>query len=84
MSSERYLDRAEAAQHLSERGLSITKNTLQKMATTGGGPAYQRFGNRAVYTVAALDAWVKAKLTAPRQHTMRTPPRWHIRKGKSQ
>jgi hypothetical protein len=69
MHVERYLDRAEAAKHLSDRGLSITKNTLQKMATTGAGPAYQRFGNRAVYTVAALDAWVTAKLRAPRRHT---------------
>jgi hypothetical protein len=33
-----YLDRAEAADYLTGRGLKIKKGTLQKYATTGGGP----------------------------------------------
>ena len=65
----KYLTRPEAAQHLTERGLPITKNTLQKMATVGGGPPYQRFGNRAVYTPDNLDSWVEQKLSAPRRST---------------
>jgi hypothetical protein len=71
MSSE-YLTRPEAAEHLTERGLRITKNTLQKMATVGGGPAYRRFGNRTVYTPGDLDAWAEAKLRAPRRSTSET------------
>ena len=67
---DRYLDRREAAEYLTEqRGLRISKNTLQKMATTGGGPMYRRFGTRSVYTVADLDAWADAKLSAPRRST---------------
>jgi hypothetical protein len=64
-----YLKRPEAADHLSKRGLKITKHTLQKMATTGGGPPYQIFGNISVYTPAGLDAWADAKLRAPKHST---------------
>ena len=63
----RYLNRAEAAQYLTERGLQVSKNTLQKWVTTGDGPAYQRFGHRAVYQADDLDSWAAQKLTPPRR-----------------
>jgi hypothetical protein len=62
----KFLDRAEAAQYLTERGLRVSKNTLQKWVTVGGGPTYRRFGHRAVYQASDLDAWASQKLTAPR------------------
>jgi hypothetical protein len=41
----KYLTRAEAARYLTEvRGLPTTKGTLQKKATTGGGPDYDIYG----------------------------------------
>jgi hypothetical protein len=64
-----YLTRAEAAQYLTDRGLPITKNTLQKMATVGGGPVYQIFGFRSLYTPSNLDAWAEQKLSTPRRST---------------
>lgn len=63
----KFLDRTEAAQYLAERGLRVSKNTLQKWATVGGGPVYRRFGNRAVYQTGDLDEWALAKLSAPRR-----------------
>lgn len=63
----KFLDRTEAAQYLAERGLRVSKNTLQKWATVGGGPVYRRFGNRAVYQANDLDAWALEKLSAPRR-----------------
>lgn len=63
----KFLDRAEAAEHITRRGLRTSKNTLQKYVTVGGGPVYRRFGNRAVYLAADLDAWVDEKLSAPRR-----------------
>ena len=66
---KRYLTREEAAAYLSERGLLLSKNTLQKFATIGGGPEYAIFGNRALYTPDNLIAWVEARLTAPRKST---------------
>lgn len=66
---ERYYNRAEAAEYLSHQGLRVSKNTLQKWATTGGGPAYRRFGRMAVYLPADLDAWAEKKLSTPRHST---------------
>lgn len=60
-----YLDRKEAADHINQRGLKISPNTLQKFVTVGGGPIYRRFGNRAVYLADDLDAWIEEKLSAP-------------------
>lgn len=64
----RFLDRLEAALYLKNQGLKTSAKTLQKLATVGGGPAYQRYGHRAVYTVESLDAWVAERLTPP-SHT---------------
>lgn len=64
--SEKFLDRAEAAEYVKNRGLQISKNTLQKYVTVGGGPTYRRFGKRAVYLASDLDAWVLGKLSSPR------------------
>ena len=67
---DRYLDRREAATYLTDqRGLKISRNTLQKMATVGGGPPYRVFGIRAVYTIDDLDAWAEAKLGRKRNST---------------
>ena len=67
--SIKYLTRAESAAYLSERGLPVTKATLQKFATTGGGPRYAIFGNKAVSTQEWLDEWVETKLSKPRHST---------------
>lgn len=64
-----YLDRREAAVYINSRGLTYSATTLQKLATVGGGPVYRRFGNRAVYTTADLDAWIEQKLSPPRAST---------------
>jgi len=67
--NQKYLERAAAAQYLTDRGLRTSKNTLQKYATVGGGPMYRRFGNRAVYTTTDLDTWAEQKLSSPRSST---------------
>jgi hypothetical protein len=66
---KRYLTRGESADFLTEQGLPTTKNQLQKLATTGGGPEYSIYGNKAVYTPTNLLAWAEAKLTASRKST---------------
>lgn len=62
---ERYVDRAEAADYLKSLGLKISRTTLQKYASVGGGPVYRRFGHRAVYTSTDLKVWAESKLSAP-------------------
>jgi hypothetical protein len=66
---QHYLDRREAAEYLTNRGLKTSWRTLQKMATVGGGPVYRVFGIRAVYTSDDLDNWANQKITAPRYST---------------
>lgn len=64
-----YLTRAEAANFLTRRGFKTSKNTLQKMATVGGGPTYRIFGIRALYTPPDLIQWAEEKLSPPRRST---------------
>lgn len=64
-----YLTRDEAADYCASRGAPVAKNTLQKFATVGGGPIYRRFGNKALYTPADLDAWISQKLSKPLRST---------------
>lgn len=63
--TEKFLDRKEAAEFLTEHGFRTSWRTLQKMATVGGGPRYRRFGCRAVYAPADLLAWAGSKLSRP-------------------
>ncbi len=66
----RYFQRKEASRYLTEdRGLPTANSYLQKLATVGGGPEYQRYGKYAVYTQAALDAYADSKLSTPRHST---------------
>ena len=62
-----YRTRIEASDYLKARGLKVEPTTLQKFATVGGGPKFQHFGNRVVYTDANLDAWAEQKLSTPRR-----------------
>lgn len=63
--SEKFLNRDEAARYVREKGLSCAKLTLQKYATIGGGPRFQKFGSRVVYTATALDRWIAERLSDP-------------------
>lgn len=65
----KYLDRKEAAEYLRAQGIPCTGNSLQKFASTGGGPTYAIFGRKALYTREWLDAWREEKMSAPRRST---------------
>ena len=67
--TKQWYDRREAAAYLTAKGLKTSPKTLQKQATTGGGPEYQLYGNRAVYKPEKLDEHVERKLSAPRRST---------------
>lgn len=67
--TKRFLTRAEAADYIASKGAPISKNTLQKFATVGGGPIYRRFGNKSLYRAEDLDAWLTEKMSAPMRST---------------
>jgi len=60
-----FLSRAEAAEYVQSHGLPLARGTLQKYATTGGGPRYHKFGQRCVYRREDLDVWMETKLGRP-------------------
>ena len=59
---ERYLSRRESAEYLTNRGFRTSPNTLEKLASLGGGPRYSNFGNRALYVPEDLDQWAQQRL----------------------
>ena len=60
-----YLSRSEAAAFLAGLGIPIAKSTLQKYASTGGGPDYKKFGTRVLYTKEGLLDWAGKKMSEP-------------------
>jgi len=65
-----YLRRADAARYVRERwGAPCSASWLAKLAVVGGGPQFRKIGRFPVYTRTDLDAWIQAKISAPRRST---------------
>lgn len=52
-----------------ELGLPVAEKTLSKLITIGGGPEFQKFNKRVVYTQTALDEWAKSRLSKPHKNS---------------
>jgi len=65
----RRLTRREASEYLKALGYHVEPTTLAKYASIGGGPAYESFGRRPLYTEPALLEWVASRTTGPRRTT---------------
>jgi hypothetical protein len=63
------LTREATAAALTAAGYSISRTTLQTMATRGGGPAYRKFGRHVVYRFGDAIAWAQSRLSAPKCST---------------
>jgi hypothetical protein len=61
----RFLRRRAAAKYLTDLGLTTAFNTLQKLATTGGGPVFYKFGRWPLYREEDLDDYALARLSGP-------------------
>lgn len=65
-----YLRRAEAAAYVREHwGAPCSARWLAKLAVTGGGPPFRKFGRFPVYTRADLDVWIEEKISAALRST---------------
>ena len=64
-----FLTRKLAAEKIREYGIPCATTTLTKLACIGGGPLFHKFGKRALYSPADLEAWVSSRLSAPRAST---------------
>jgi hypothetical protein len=67
--TEPRLNRKEAADFLTKLGYRTAPATLAKLASIGGGPIFESFGRKPLYTPSNLLAWVAAKSTGPRRST---------------
>lgn len=63
MNHSTYLRREQAAAYLKERYGAYTSETLAKLATIGGGPAFVKFGRFPLYKPEDLDAWAEARMS---------------------
>lgn len=53
--------RREAAAFLTSKGYKVAPTTLAKLACVGGGPLFESFGRRPLYTEANLLDWVRGR-----------------------
>ncbi len=67
------LDRKAAAAFLKNQGYPVEPTTLAKLASVGGGPVFEKFGRKPLYTKPNLIAWVRSKLSGPLRSTSDSP-----------
>ena len=61
--SKRFLRRAEAATHVTNRyGFPCSRQWLAKLAVVGGGPVFRKAGRYPIYDPADLDRWAQARI----------------------
>jgi len=65
----RLLSREETAQELTREGFTLSAKALATLASRGGGPAYRRFGRRALYRWSDALEWAEGRLSPPRKST---------------
>lgn len=64
------LTRQQASEHLLQNwGISRTPKSLAKLATTGGGPIFQKDGRLSLYLPENLDLWAEKQLSPPVKST---------------
>lgn len=67
------LRRNEASRYLREKwGIKRAPATLAKLACTGGGPEFHKFGRWPMYAEEGLDRWAKGRLSKPLRSTSET------------
>src|SRR5215475_3466101 len=69
MKFEPRLDTRQASDFLTERGYKTAPATLNKKRCVGGGPEFELFGRRPLYTETALLEWVQARTPPPLRST---------------
>jgi hypothetical protein len=63
------LTRQKLAEALTDDGFPTKPSTLATKATRGGGPPYELWGKKPIYTWGTSLAWAKSRLSAPRTNS---------------
>lgn len=67
--SERRRDTRQAAQFLTDLGYRTASATLNKLRCVGGGPEFELWGRRPLYTDMSLLRWAQGRTTSMRRST---------------
>lgn len=68
----KYIPRSDVPEYLIEKfgaPAAVSKATLAKMATVGGGPRFSKFGRKVAYRPEDLDDWALSRLSPARSNT---------------
>jgi hypothetical protein len=68
------LSRRDVARALTDQGYKTSEATLATLASRGGGPPFQKFGQRAVYRWGNALAWAEARLSSTVASTSELKP----------
>ena len=60
---DKRLDTREASEFLTASGYTTVPATLNKLRCVGGGPAFEKFGRRPLYSETSLLEWVRRRTT---------------------
>jgi hypothetical protein len=66
---EKRLNTREASIFLSDLGYATAPASLNKLRCIGGGPAFEKFGRRPLYSEKSLLEWVHGRTTGPLRST---------------
>jgi hypothetical protein len=69
---DKRLDTREASEFLTASGYTTAPATLNKLRCVGGGPAFEKFGRRPLYSETSLLEWVRRRTTRPLRSTSDT------------
>jgi hypothetical protein len=75
MSEQGYLRRKDAAQYLRDKFGWGSWQTLAKLAVTGDGPFFRKFGRAVLYDPKDIDDWAMGRLGAQTRSTLSASPR---------
>ena len=62
-------DTRQAAAFLTDNGYKTAPATLNKLRCVGGGPEFELFGRRPIYSETSLLEWARARTTSARRST---------------
>jgi hypothetical protein len=66
---DKRLDTRQASAFLTASGYTTAPATLNKLRCIGGGPAFEKFGRRPLYSETSLLEWVQSRTTHPLRST---------------
>ena len=66
---DKRLNTRQASEFLTASGYTTAPATLNKLRCIGGGPAFENFGRRPLYSERSLSEWVQSRTTDPLRST---------------